>query len=566
MNIKQNIISASQYFLFWSWNLIFILLIAFLLAEHVIVPITTGMIKGSTPVEQGLFALFLFIVPFVGIGFGVSKGFRSVPTRLLSFFFGIELPLFFLAVARLIITSELQVATIYVISVTAVAIAAFTYQLFSNRQDKTKTQHLTELGSLVFSLLIGIYIGILLIFISVPLLAEVIAWFLKFDWLSTIGQSPIAILFGIFFAYTLTLFIGLPILLCVLYTRAFWKKYRASTRLFGYRLPLALVTACIAINAAMFYLINQQPQAQALALLEQPLQNDQDRQALLAQQDKIRSGLINAYLKDFRYAATTNNIGFIEDLYRHAFNIERSGLPNTMQKAFNFVAAPFLFDDSDSTHKDRKYDNQTIAHHYAEFFDAPIEKSEREAIRTALKSNWRRDGFEAGLIDSNSEKVWIENQTVQVTESKHNALITLQETYRNRTFDQQEILYHFSLPAEAALTGVWLSDDAANLKKYSYTVAPRGAAQKLYKQEVQRRIDPALLEQVGPYQYRLRVFPIPARTEYSQTSIKTEAKPMYMPVTRTRISRRPGGPGWRRRPAVRTAGGCWRPPRSTRCR
>lgn len=528
MNIKQNILPASQYFLFWSWNLIFILLIAFMLAEHVIIPITTGMIKGSTPIEQGLFSLFIFIVPFVAVGVGISKGFRSQPKRLLTFFFGIELPLFFLAFARLFITSQLQTATLYIIFATAIGITAFTYQTFSQQHDKTKTRHLAELGSLVFSLLLGLYMGVFLIIISVPLFTEVVVEFFKFNWLNFIGYSPIAILFGLFFFYTLTLFVGLPVMLSVLYTHSFWKKYRATARLVGYRLPLVIVCLTIMFNAAIFYLSNRQPQAQALALLAQPLENDHDRQNLLANQDQIRAGLLNAYLKEFRYAATTADSRFIKELYKDAFKLDGDGLPSTMQMIFNQVAAPFLFDDSGSTPNQRQYDNQNIGQRYAEFFDAPIEKAERVAIRTALKSHWRRDGFEAGLIDADSEKVRIEQQIVHVNESEHNAVITLQETYRNRTFSQQEILYHFSLPSEAALTGVWLSDDETNLKKYSYTVAPRGAAQKLYKQEVQRRIDPALLEQVGPYQYRLRIFPIPARTESARSSIKTEAKPMYM--------------------------------------
>jgi putative PEP-CTERM system integral membrane protein len=528
MNIKQKILPASQYFLFWSWNLIFILLIAFLLAEQIIVPITTSMIKGATPVEQGLFALFIFIVPFMAVGIGVSKGFRSQPKRLITFFFGIELPLFFLAIARLIITSELQAATLFVILVTAVGIVAFSYQLFSQQQHKTITQHLAEFGSLVFSLLIGIYIGALLIIISVPLLAGVVIGLSESHWLRIMIESPMSLLIGVFFSYTLTLFIGLPVMLCVLYTHAFWKKYRQTVRLFGYRLPLAVVTLLVTLNGAIFYLSNRQPQARMSALLEQPINNDQQRQALLTQQDQIRAGLLNAYLKDFRYAATTTDVNFIENIYKEVFHLERDGLPKTMQKVFNTIAAPFLFDDSDNSDDKRHYDNQNIAQRYADFFDAPIEKVERVAIRAALKSDWRRTGFEAGLIDANSEKVWIERQSVQVTESKHSALITIQETYLNRTFNQQEILYHFSLPTEAALTGVWLSDDAANLKKYSYSVAPRGAAQKLYKQEVQRRIDPALLEQVGPYQYRLRVFPIPARTDIPRTSIKTEVKPLYL--------------------------------------
>ncbi|MDA0269271.1 MAG: TIGR02921 family PEP-CTERM protein, partial [Cyanobacteria bacterium] len=57
-----------------------------------------------------------------------------------------------------------------------------------------------------------------------------------------------------------------------------------------------------------------------------------------------------------------------------------------------------------------------------------------------------------------------------------------------------------------------------------FVVSPRGAAQAVYKAEIERSKeqvaeDPALLEQVGPQQYRLRVFPIPQRRSGWQPGI-----------------------------------------------
>jgi len=535
MSLKTKILPASQYFLFWSWNLIFIFLIAFLLTENVIIPIITSLVKGSTPIEQGLFALALFITPFIAIGFGVTKGFRSNPTRLVKLFFGLELPIFFLAFARLFITSELQAATIYLLLVAILGITAYTFQLFSKNTHRSPRQHLLELASLHFSLLIGIYIGILLLFISIPLLAIGIVGFFSFEWLKVFAEAPLAILFAVFFIYTLTLFVGLPVMLSVLYTKEFWKKYKQTAPIFKNRLVLAMVISILALNAGTWFFTNRQDQAQAVALLTKPIENEQDKKYLLDQQELIRSGLMNAYLKNARYAGHTSNNRLLRELYSEAFGFSRQSPNSTIQAAFNLVAAPFLFDNSD-----HYYNPEQIAQYYAHFFDEPIEKAERTAIRSALTSDWRRNGFEAGLIDADQEKVWIESQSISIKESTHSALVTLQETYYNQTYQQSEILYHFSLPAEAALTGVWLSDDKQDLKKYAYTVSPRGAAQKLYKQEIQRRIDPALLEQVGPYQYRLRIFPIPRKISESRYTFKTNAKPMYMqlqyvvPLTDTR--------------------------------
>ena len=64
------------------------------------------------------------------------------------------------------------------------------------------------------------------------------------------------------------------------------------------------------------------------------------------------------------------------------------------------------------------------------------------------------------------------------------------------------------LPALRPITGLWLGASSEIAEADRFVVAPRGAAQQVYRAQVQRRIDPALLEQVGPEQYRLRAFPI----------------------------------------------------------
>jgi putative PEP-CTERM system integral membrane protein len=72
---------------------------------------------------------------------------------------------------------------------------------------------------------------------------------------------------------------------------------------------------------------------------------------------------------------------------------------------------------------------------------------------------------------------------------------------------------HLKLPQGAVITDLWLSED--NTKRYAATVSPRGAAQRVYKEIVKRGADPALVEQVGPQLYRMRVFPIPTNDSRS---------------------------------------------------
>jgi putative PEP-CTERM system integral membrane protein len=68
------------------------------------------------------------------------------------------------------------------------------------------------------------------------------------------------------------------------------------------------------------------------------------------------------------------------------------------------------------------------------------------------------------------------------------------------------------LPESAVITGLWLGDTNKLGDRFPFVVAPRGAAQQVYNDQVRQRVDPALLEQVGPRQYRLRAFPIPVRS------------------------------------------------------
>lgn len=89
------------------------------------------------------------------------------------------------------------------------------------------------------------------------------------------------------------------------------------------------------------------------------------------------------------------------------------------------------------------------------------------------------------------------------------ASVTVDESYTNKTNAQQEVIYEFSLPQDAVVTDLSLGPDL----EYSGLIAPRGAAQATYEQQLQQRRDPALLEQLSPTSYRLRVFPVPGKND-----------------------------------------------------
>lgn len=74
----------------------------------------------------------------------------------------------------------------------------------------------------------------------------------------------------------------------------------------------------------------------------------------------------------------------------------------------------------------------------------------------------------------------------------------------------------------AVLTGVWLGNSPDPNARFPFQVAPRGAAQAVYRNETRVIRDPALLEQIGPRQYRLRIFPIlPVQTSWDADQAHT---------------------------------------------
>jgi hypothetical protein len=86
--------------------------------------------------------------------------------------------------------------------------------------------------------------------------------------------------------------------------------------------------------------------------------------------------------------------------------------------------------------------------------------------------------------------------------------VEFHEVYENQQFRPLEIQYYFIVPEGAVFTGLWLGEH----KEFTFEVSTRGAAQAVYNaQKNIYREDPALLEQVGPNQYRLRAYPVPSQ-------------------------------------------------------
>ncbi|MBW4523311.1 MAG: TIGR02921 family PEP-CTERM protein [Scytolyngbya sp. HA4215-MV1] len=306
------------------------------------------------------------------------------------------------------------------------------------------------------------------------------------------------------FGLTMSLFIGMPVL-CSYYLQSWRRVFQAFAAQHGRSQAFVGSVATVTTWLVLFLALQQQPQTQAFGWLNHPPANDQARQTLLAKSDTIQKGLRNAYLSAYRYLSAEGDVNHIQVLYQSVFGLPESAA-RSLQAAYNLVMSPFLYQGEFS-------DRDKAAQLYAEFFDTPIQKAERQAINQALEATWNRGEAKAGLLNINQEKVWLREQKVTVKPQGDWADVELYEVYENQTANLQEVFYAFSLPESAVITGVWLGHTANLSDRNSFQVSPRGAAQKVYTEQVQERIDPALLEQVGPRHYRLRAFPVPAKQE-----------------------------------------------------
>jgi putative PEP-CTERM system integral membrane protein len=264
-----------------------------------------------------------------------------------------------------------------------------------------------------------------------------------------------------------------------------------------------------------------------LALLEKPATTLAQRQALLNQTPQIRQGLLNAYLSKYRYLGVKSEAqiySVIASMYRSTLAFPDAAALE-VQHAYDWLISPFLY-------AGKSEDSNKASGLYASFFDQPILRAEPDAVSAAVNATFDRVTSKAGLMDVNQQKVLLAKQDLTVTPHGDWADVALHEVYQNQTSEQLEVLYYFSLPESATITGVWLGESDDLTQRFAFTVSPRGAAQQVYTNQTVRRVDPALLEQVGPGNYRLRAFPVLPQAE----------APMHLWLT-YKAMQQPGG-GW----------------------
>jgi cbb3-type cytochrome oxidase subunit 3 len=148
---------------------------------------------------------------------------------------------------------------------------------------------------------------------------------------------------------------------------------------------------------------------------------------------------------------------------------------------------------------------------FTKIFDDTLENSIQSEVDMEKFRNLRSNETSALAKDENAAVLLNYAEYESVFYPKANALETkITYEFQNTENSNQEVIFNIRLPkSESVVTNLKLG---LNLEKQGL-VAPRGAAEKVYQESMRRRIDPALISQIGPNLYRLRVYPVLSKTD-----------------------------------------------------
>ncbi|NEO72591.1 TIGR02921 family PEP-CTERM protein [Moorena sp. SIO3H5] len=509
MNYKslKQILDVSFHSIFWLWNLMFITVVYIGILPIIGIPLIRETVDGAIPVDFLVTFVALIAIPTVCTVIGAWP-LRKQPRELMRLFYGVEAPLFAWCLIRLFLIREFTSVSTLVLGTVLVCILAFAAEVLWGYDANRKSVAWLQLITHNLMLLISIYVGLLLFFYVIPAAGASIQSFFTFHWLYHLWTVLIyGHIIGLFmlllFGFSITLFLGMPSAFTALYLHSGYRILKAFAGQYGRNRAIQGAVAVVTVWIILFFSLNVQAQVEAFKLLESYPKTNSDRQALIAKSDVIRTGLVNANLFPYRYLSSREDNNHIYAMYKDVFYLP-DFLCEFLQNSYNLVMSPFLYNGS-------RDDVEKAQQLYGEFFDTPLQKAERKAVQHALQSTAIIDQAKAGLLNIDQERVWLRKQEVTLDAHGDWADVEIYEVYENKTTDVEEVLYYFSLPEGAAITGLWLGETDDRNQRFPFQVSPRGAAQQVYNSQVRRvrPVDPALLEQVGPRNYRLRAFPIP---------------------------------------------------------
>ena len=327
---------------------------------------------------------------------------------------------------------------------------------------------------------------ILLYMFFVPLIIMSFLSHIMFDFISVFD------IFSIFVGLIYIGIVGISLVVPFLITYLFFKSFhRTQLDLAKYFSKEKLSKAHIIISFVWVFIIlvmSYQPSTGLIEKLEnfKSAQTFEQREELaveiISNKSKIEKEFKNISKARDRYSIDKND-DTLKQAYQEVFKLSDTSA-GIIQKIFTGFAYPFVYQGT---------------------FD-----SNRKAISNYEYIFGHRLGENINNVNQ-IENVHLVSKKIQASTDHRGifATVSIEEEYQNITFSNQEVVYEFSLPMNSAIIDLKLGPDL----EFTGVIAPRGAAGKVYEAQLAVSRDPALLEQTGPRQYRLRVFPIPGKND-----------------------------------------------------
>lgn len=549
------------YGLFWTWNLIFLAFMLLGFAPLMLPELVLATQANIIPLSFAANALLLILIPIVAVILGITL-LRREPRKLFALGYAVEGPLMLLVAIRIFVIRELNTTLLFVMIVAALGMLTFVWDLLDKKISERGAllTHLRVLGLTLFALVM-LYASIWLAFYALPVAGFLIRGLI--EWLTHLGDFARGLismfadfprnlawipfmLFGMLtFMFSATLFVLMPLVVPILVLTRWWRAVEKYIARFGKARAAILATATAGVCVFLFFFLNQQPQNTAFALLETAAPDAAHAQRLAAQEETLRAGLLNAYLAPQRYISSVGEVQHIREMYHSAFDLPQENFVG-VERAYEIVASPLLYKPTGEPVVNARGNDGALfresskaAELYENYFDETIFDGERATVLNSLGSTWDAMGAQQRIQDAADREVHLNKQEITFTEHGDWADFELHEEYQNESGTRQEVVYYITLPESAVITGVWLGNSENRDERFAYRVSPRGAAQQVYREQVRVNVDPALVEQIGPRQYRVRVFPIEpktlgyeARSEFGyRASFAQQGPPLHLWLT-----------------------------------
>ncbi len=494
-NYRNNEFTSAVASAFWLFNLLYGLGVSLIAGPMMIERLWPAISQGNAPMHHLAVIVAAIMVPVVACSFVYLSGLTREDSRLAEFLVGVELPIAGVLIGRSLWAHELTVTSLTLYGF-MLCIAACQCWLLTRRKlsgmPLNRAPGLSMTAASAFVAIGGVYLSTLALVFTSPVTVGlfILGVYITGSGLLYTIIYPLALLavpMGVVVLILAFNALRAALYLPYCYISQWQTRLERNTENSHRAVSAAVMIACV----TAFLILHYQARAHSLSALSDSENTEAQQIELLEKSESLRAEMLDAYLAPLRYLP--RNFGFST----------RQPLLQARNTVLAYLLPGLVYQGNINR------DHTQADQHYESFFDAPIQRAERDAILTAHRNHWTPNRQpSADLLQIGQRTVHVESQNLTVKVDQGVATVTVQEVLRNRTSRSLETFQYFTLPEDAVVTGLWLSDTESNPEMFAFQVSPRGAAQQVYKEQVQMRVDPALLEMVGPRQYRLRVFPV----------------------------------------------------------